>query len=403
VNVGHNHPALRAALGGFLDECRPALVGVTSAPAGELAERLCDLAPGRMRRAFFGSSGTEAVEAAVKLAVAATGRTRIVHARGGYHGRTLGSLAVTSAGQHRQPWEGLLFAAVEVPFGDVDALRDAVTGAAAFVVEPVQGEGGVVLPPPGYLAAAAALCRAAGALLVVDEVQTGLGRTGRLFACEWDGVEPDVVCLAKSLSGGIVPIGVTLSTEEAWDAAYGSVSRSVLQATTFGGGGLAAAAGLATLDVLEREGLVARAEQVGSKLRRDLADALSGSDVVADVRGVGLMNAIELRGRYDGAAAALAEDVLSRLPVHLRALVDLAPDDVRAAVAGAGRAVEGVLDDALGLGLVAALRRRHRIVAFATANHRNVVRLQPPLVLGDADASRFVEAAAAACAELGTI
>ena len=200
-----------------------------------------------------------------------------------------------------------------------------------------------------------------------------------------------------------MPIGVTLSTEEAWDAAYGSVSRSVLQATTFGGGGLAAAAGLATLDVLEREGLVARAEQVGSKLRRDLADALSGSDVVADVRGVGLMNAIELRGRYDGAAAALAEDVLSRLPVHLRALVDLAPDDVRAAVAGAGRAVEGVLDDALGLGLVAALRRRHRIVAFATANHRNVVRLQPPLVLGDADASRFVEAAAAACAELGTI
>ncbi|HEY0640465.1 MAG TPA: aminotransferase class III-fold pyridoxal phosphate-dependent enzyme [Pseudonocardiaceae bacterium] len=402
LNVGHNHPAVTAALRRFLDRGEPTFVQYTSVPVrtAELAERLAAIAPGRMERVFFSNSGTEAVEAALKLARAATGRTRLVYTDNSYHGKTLGALSVTGRVKHREPFGPLLPDCVPVPYGDLDALREAVRGAAAFIVEPVQGEGGVVLPPPGYLAAARRLCREAGAVFVVDEIQTGLGRTGALFACEHEGVEPDVLCLAKSLSGGLVPIGATLATAEVWDAGYGTTTRSVLHTSTFGGGNLASAVALATLDVLRDEELPARAAAVGGRLRAALTEALAPFPIVGEVRGVGLMNAIAFEGGYDGAVRAVADDLLTRLPGNLYQLADTLPDDVRGALRGAADAVEGALRDLLCMRFVGAMGRDHRMLAFVTANSNRVVRIQPPLVLDDDQADRFVTAAAAVCDSL---
>ncbi|MGW0827533.1 aminotransferase class III-fold pyridoxal phosphate-dependent enzyme [Streptomyces sp. NPDC002845] len=403
LNLGHNHPTVTRRLREFLDGGAPTFAQYVSMPerTAELAERLGDLAPGRPERVFFGNSGTEAVEAALKVARAATGRTRLVHADNSYHGKTLGALSVTGREQHRRPFGPLLPDTVGVPYGDLDALADVIEGAAAFIVEPVQGEGGVVLPPPGYLQAARELCRRAGAAFVLDEIQTGLGRTGRMFAAEHEeGLEPDVLCLAKSLSGGLIPIGATLCRADLWDAAYGSTDRALLHSSTFGGGNFAATAGLATLDVLAEEGLPEHAREVGEHLRSSLRKACAPYGFVKDIRGIGLMTAIEFDGDFSGAVSSLTDELLTRLPGDLRTLADWLPDDLRTALTRAGEAMESTLGDLMCLRFVGSLARDHRVLTFVTANRTRVMRIQPPLVLTFAEADRFVEGVAAVCAEL---
>ena len=402
LNLGHNPPGVVERLRGFLDSGSPTFVQYVSMPvhSAELAERLCDVAPGDLERVFFSNSGAESVEAALKLARAATGRTRLVYVENSYHGKTLGALSVTGRRSHRAGFGPLVGDCVAVPHGDLPALAAALDGAAAFIVEPVLGEGGVVLPPDGYLRGAQDLCRAAGAAFVVDEIQTGLGRTGAMFACEHWGLEPDILCLAKSLSGGLVPIGATLSRADLWDAAYGSANRAVLHSSTFGGGNFAAAAGLAALDEVERLDLPAHAALLGRELRDGLAAACAPYSFVREVRGIGMMNAIEFDTGLSGAFAAAAEDALTRLPGDLWQLADLLGDDTRGALAEAGRAVEENLGDLLTLRLVRALARDHRILTFVTANHTRVLRIQPPLVLEPHEADRFVAAVAEAAAGL---
>ncbi|OEJ28004.1 ornithine aminotransferase [Streptomyces agglomeratus] len=402
LNLGHNHPHVVAGLRDFLGRGAPTFAQYISMPvqAAELAERLSALAPGAPERVFFSNSGTEAVEAALKLARAATGRTRLVHADNSYHGKTMGALSVTGRDTHRAPFAPLLSDCVGVPYGDAEALAAVIDGAAAFIVEPVQGEGGVVLPPPGYLLEAQRLCRRAGAVFVLDEIQTGLGRTGAMFAAEHDGLRPDVLCLAKSLSGGLVPIAATLVGAGLWDDAYGSSDRALLHSSTFGGGNLAAAAGLATLDVLEAEKLPGRAADMGAYLRTALREVCAPYGFVRDVRGIGLMNALEFNGDFSGAAGAMADEVLTRLPGDLHSLVDWLPDDVRAAVARAGDALEASLGDLMCLRFAGRLARDHRILTFLTANRNRVLRLQPPLVLTTEQADRFVTAVGAVCHDL---
>ncbi len=399
LNLGHNHPAVSQRLGEFLKAQLPTFVQYVSLPThnAELSERLCALAPGQMSRVFLSSSGAEAVEAALKLARAATGRTRFVHVDNSFHGKTLGALSVTGRVSHRERFEPLLDS-VAVPFGDTDALAAALPGAAAFIVEPILGEGGVIEPPPGYLAAAQRLCRRAGAVFVVDEIQTGLGRTGRLFASE--GLEPDVLCLAKSLSGGLVPIGATLATAEVWDAAYGDAHRAALHTSTFGGGNLAAAAGLATLDVLADGSLVRHAAAVGDQLRSGLRQVAAQHSLVTEVRGRGLMNAVAFDADLGGALTALAEELLARLPHDAARLLQLLPEESMEALHTAGKAVESTLGDALCLSIVRKLARDHRILTFVTANSNRVLRLQPPLVLTSAEADRFLVAFDAVCGDL---
>jgi putrescine aminotransferase len=260
---------------------------------GRASRRLAELAPGDLQISFWCNSGTEAIEGAIKLARAATGRAKIVGTRDGYHGKTLGALSVSGRETFQTPFRPLLADAVLVPYGDGDALTAALRDAAAFVVEPVQGEGGVNVPPPGYLRAAREACDRAGALLIADEVQTGLGRCGYRFACNRDDVTPDVMTLAKGLSGGVVPVGAFIARPDVWQRAFGHAP--LLHTSTFGGSEIACAAALAAMEVLEEDGLAQAARARGEQLLRGaVAIAAEFPAVVREARGLGLLVGVEL-------------------------------------------------------------------------------------------------------------
>jgi putrescine aminotransferase len=307
--LGHTHPRVTAAVREQLDVM--ALSGKTMFEplVGRLARALAGIAPGDCSISFFANSGTEAVEGALKLARAATKRARIVATSNAYHGKTMGALAASGRDAYKAPFGPLLADVVHVPYGDVAALADALHDAAAFIVEPVQGEGGVVVPPAGYLRAARELCDADGALLIADEVQTGLGRCGYTFACERDGVAPDVLVLAKGLSGGVMPIGAYVARPAAWNAAYANAP--LAHTSTFGGSPLACAAALAALDVLRDDDLVARSRALGERLLAGAgAIATEYPSVVRATRGLGLLVGVELQN--EGYGGTIIPEMLKR-------------------------------------------------------------------------------------------
>lgn len=297
-NVGHNHPYIVAALKSEIDASGPLMLQ-SHAPelAGKLAARLLKLAKGKLSKVYFGSSGSEGIEAAIKFARAATGRRAILSAKGSFHGLTAGALSLMTDSFWRERFDPLLQDTTAVAFGDVPELQAQLSSKrfAAFIVEPIQSEAGVVLPPDGYLRAAEQTCRKTGTLFVLDEVQTGMFRTGPFLAAHHYGVEPDMVILAKALSGGFVPVSATLMTEAIYEKVYSSLRRAIVHTSTFSENGLAMCAGLATLDVLEGEFLSARATQIGELLREQLRDALSPFDMVSEVRGLGLLSGIEFQ------------------------------------------------------------------------------------------------------------
>jgi putrescine aminotransferase len=297
--LGHSHPRVVAAVRAQLGEMSLSNKTMFDPLAGRLARALAELAPGDLEISFFANSGAEAVEGALKLARAATQRTKIVATYDAYHGKTFGALAASGTASYKAPFGPLLADVHHVPFGDADALEAALVDAAAFIVEPVQAEGGVIVPPPGYLARARELCTAAGALLIADEVQTGLGRCGLLFACDRDGVVPDVLVLAKGLSGGVMPIGAYVTRPAIWNAAYAKTP--LIHTSTFGGGPLACAAALEALAVLRDEDLVENARVQGERLLAGArAIAREYPSVLRDVRGFGLLVGVELRSEGYG-------------------------------------------------------------------------------------------------------
>jgi acetylornithine aminotransferase len=328
--LGHGHPALVEAVTGQLQTLGHVSNFFASPPQIELAERLAGLL-GAPTRTFFTNSGTEANEAALKL-TRRTGRTHLVAAEGSFHGRTMGALALTAKAAYREPFEPLPGDVTFVPYGDERALAAAVTDrTAAVVLEPLQGEAGVLVPPAGYLAAARRITRDHGALLWLDEVQTGVGRTGRWFAAAGDpDVAPDVVTLAKGLAGGF-PIGACLAVGTA-----GALLQPGNHGTTFGGNPVACAAALAVLRVVEEEGLLDRVSVLGEKLR----DGLAADSRVTEVRGEGLLIGLDLSA------------------------------DVSAEVGAAGLAAGFILNN-------------------PTPGR---IRLAPPLILPDEDAERFLQA-----------
>jgi ornithine--oxo-acid transaminase len=295
-NTGHNHPAIVEALKDELDRCGPAMLQ-TDVPelAGELARRLCALAGGGLRKAYFCSSGSEGVEAAIKFSRAATGRAGLLYAEGGFHGLTCGALSLMSDPFWRNGFGPMLPGTEAVPFGDLTALEEklATRRFAGYITEPVQSEAGIRIPPADYFPAVERLCRRYETMLVLDEVQTGMFRTGPFLAAQHFGARPDMVILAKALSGGLIPSGAVLMTDEIYDAVYSSLRRAIVHTSTFSENGLAMRAGLATLEVLEREGLGQRATEVGAELRRQLSEQLAPFEMVKDVRGVGLLCGIE--------------------------------------------------------------------------------------------------------------
>jgi ornithine--oxo-acid transaminase len=295
-NAGHNHPYIVNAIKDELDKSGPAMLqSHVPALAGELAERLCRLAGGGLKKVYFGSSGSEGVEAAIKFARATTGRSEIVYANNSFHGLTAGALSLMNDDFWREGFGPLLQDTIGVPFGDIAALEKALAGGrcAAFIVEPVQAEAGIRVPSKEYLQAAEQLCRARGTLFVLDEVQTGVYRTGTFLASHQYGVQPDMVVLAKALSGGLMPVSAVLMTDKIYRSVYSSLRRAIVHTSTFSENSLSMRAGLATLDVLEREKLGLRTTELGEKFREKLQRALEPFEIVKEVRGLGLLSGIE--------------------------------------------------------------------------------------------------------------
>lgn len=297
--LGHAHPAVVEAVSRQIATLGHVSNLFVAEPPVALAELLLALA-GRSGRVFFANSGAEANETAFKLS-RLTGRTRVVATAGGFHGRTMGALALTGQPAKADPFHPLPGEVSHVPYGDVDALAAEVTDETAMVIlEPVQGENGVVVPPPGYLAAARRITAEQGALLVLDEVQTGVGRTGHWFAHQADGIEPDVITLAKGLGGGM-PIGACLAFGRAAE-----LLRPGAHGTTFGGNPVSCAAALAVISTIANEGLLDHVKRVGERIRHGV-EALD-HPLVAEVRGAGLLLGIVLRGPAAAATAGVLRD-----------------------------------------------------------------------------------------------
>ena len=354
--LGRNHPTVIDALEQVLRAQLAGLVQLdVSLLAGLLAERLLRQMPW-LDRLFFCSSGAEAVEAAIKFARAATGRPKIVYCEHAFHGLTNGALSLCGDVTFRERFEPLLPDCVAVPFNDLEALDEvlATEEVAAFFVEPIQGRG-VNLPTHDYLPEAARLCRRHGALFVADEIQTGLGRTGRFLASEHWGVEPDMVLLAKALSGGFVPVGAVAMQRGTFDKVFDRMDRAVVHGSTFSKNDLAMAAGLATLTVLEEERLIERADALGQRLIAGLGARLGGHQFVRDVRGKGMMIAIEFgppRSVRLNAAYTLMEQASKGLFCQL---------------------------------VLMPLFEHHRILTQVAGHGLPVIKLLPPLVLAEKD------------------
>ncbi|MBI5707792.1 MAG: aspartate aminotransferase family protein [Armatimonadetes bacterium] len=290
--LGHRHPRVIQAVKDQLDEMPLSGKAFFNKNQADLAERLAAIAPEGLQYTFFSNSGTEAVEAALKFAKCATGRSKIVSTIGSYHGKTIGALSTTGREKYRKPFEPLMPGVVHVPYGDLEAAKREIPGAAAVIIETIQGEGGIIEAPEGYISGLRAACDLAGALLIADEVQTGLGRTGKTFGVDWEGVQPDIMTLAKALGGGVMPIGATMGTPAVWEAVFGQ--NPLLHTSTFGGNGLACAAGLAAIEVIRDENLVERSLTMGAKLKSGLEEVQAKhSELVCGVRGKGLMLGVE--------------------------------------------------------------------------------------------------------------
>ncbi len=294
-SLGHRHPKVVEAVKNQLDNMGLSGKAFFSKNGADLAEKLAQITPDGLEFSFFSNSGAEAVECALKFAKGFTGRVGIVSTNDSFHGKTLGALSTMGREKYRTKYEPLIPGVVFAPFGDGEAAAKLITDqTACMIVEPIQGEAGIVVPPDGYLRTLRAACDRVGALLIFDEVQTGLGRTGLMFGCEHDGVSPDMMTLAKSLGGGIMPIGATVGRKEIWDEIYRT--NPISHSSTFGGSPIACAAGLAAIETIESEGLVERSRTMGTQFKSALqAVAARHSDHVAEVRGRGLMIGVEFR------------------------------------------------------------------------------------------------------------
>jgi ornithine--oxo-acid transaminase len=365
-NAGHNHPRIVSALQAELARFGPAMLQ-SHVPelAGELAARLCERSGGRLQKCFFFNSGSEGIEAVIKFARACTGRSGIVYASGAFHGLTCGALSMMAEHSFwRRGFGPLLASMEEVEFGDLEALerRLATRAIAAVVLEPVQGEAGIRIPGEGYLPGVQALCRKYGTLFVLDEVQTGLGRTGKFLAAHHYGVEPDMAVLAKALSGGLIPVGAVLMSDKVYNSVYDSLKRAIIHTSTYSENGLAMRAGLATLQVLEDEGLARQAERLGHYIRERLRARLASYEMVKEVRGVGLMSGIEFA----------------------------APQQLRLRIAF--EAFKKIHAGMFGQMIVMRLFRDKNILTQICGNNFMVLKVAPPLVVNEQQCDEFVAA-----------
>jgi ornithine--oxo-acid transaminase len=370
--LGRCHPGIEQALRDAMECELPNLVQMECSPlSGLLAEALVGRMPNDGYRCFFTNSGSESVETVMKYARCSTRRSRILFADHAFHGLTMGALSLNGAREFRDRFGTLLPGCQSVPFGDLDSLqRELAAGdVAAFVVEPIQGKG-VYVAPEGYLRTASELCHRYGALLAIDEVQTGLGRTGTFFAFEqWD-VVPDLVTVAKALSGGYVPVGAVIATSDVVERVFDKLDRAVVHSSTFGQNVLAMTAGLATLHTLDAESIVERASTIGASLISGLEGVAKRHELVHEVRGRGLMIGIEFsrpRSMRLRAQWTLLESMRTGLFTQM---------------------------------VIVPLFRDHGILSQVAGDHQNVLKILPPLITTEAQADEFVDALDAVLGEL---
>ncbi|MDP3275528.1 MAG: aspartate aminotransferase family protein [Deltaproteobacteria bacterium] len=365
ANLGHNPPALLDAIREHLEQQLPGMIHVGPSPsAANLAHAIASEIGGDLQVSLFALSGAEAVDSALKLARAATGRRGFLSVEGGYHGLDLGVLSIMGSERMRAPFEPLLPACERVAFGDVKTLERALATErfAAFVVEPVLGEGGAVIAPSGYLAQARALCTRHNTVMIVDEVQTGMGRTGVMFASASKNAAPDVLVLGKALGGGIVPVSVAVTTRALHERAYGSMDRFDLHGSTYAGYALGAAVAMATLACTKAPEILQNARARGRQLVEGLRARVGSHPMVRSVRGEGLLVALEL--------GATERSLMGRL---------------------AGFAVDAVAEKILGQWLAVCLLEAG-IIAQPASQRWNVLKLTPPLTITEPECAQIIEA-----------
>lgn len=363
-NLGRYHPTIVRAIQETLELRPPTLVQMdTPLLAGMLAEQIVKMAPKNIEKVYFCNSGAEAVETAIKFARCFTGREKIIYFEHAFHGLTCGALSLNGGREFREGFGILLPNCVAVPLNDVDALkRELADGtAAAFIFEPIQGKG-VFLPAAGFLKEAERLCRERGTLLIADEIQTGLGRTGRMFAFEHDDVTPDMILIAKSLAGGLVPCGAALMSKAICESVFDRMERCVVHSSTFKQNALAMAAGLAALHVLQDENLIANAALMGDRLMRAIKDLIPRYEFLHEVRGRGLLIGLEF-GKPRSVTLKMAWGLLHKVNQGLFSQLILVP-----------------------------LMERHRILTQVAGHNLDVIKLLPPLVIDAEICDTFVAA-----------
>lgn len=374
-NLGRGHPAIKQAMIEFLSLDRPSLVKMDCPLlAGLLAEALVKRMPPGLEAVFFANSGADAVDTAIKFARYATRRPRVVYLDHAFHGLTLGTLSINGGEAFKKGFEPLMPGTVKVEMNDLESLeRELRRGdVAAFIAEPIQGKG-VYIPDDNYLPEAQRLCRKYGTQFICDEVQVGLGRAGKFLCCEHWNLEPDMVTLAKSLGGGYVPVSAVIMRRQVYDHVFGSLKRAQVHSTTFGQNDMGMAAGLATLHVMDEEKIVERSATVGANLLSRLAALKDRHEMIADVRGRGLMIGIEFR------------------PPRNLAL--------KAAWTALEAAEKGLFTQLV----VMALMRDHRILTQVGGPGVNIIKLLPPLTIGDEEVERIVSAFDAVMDETGNL
>ena len=344
LNLGHNPQKIYEAMTKVQhmpNILQASINGITAA----LGKNLAIICPGELQYTFFSNSGAEAVECALKMARAATGKSKIIFCENSFHGKTMGALSVTGREKYRSLFKPLLADVEAVPYDDVQSLEAVLRlgDAAAFIMEPIQGEGGIIVPQDGYLREVRQLCSRYGTLMIADEVQTGLGRTGRMFACEHEDVEPDIMCMAKSLGGGIVSIGATIASRAVWKKAFGTTEKCLLHTSTFGGNTLAAAAGIAVIEEITSLNLVKEAEEKGEYMLSCLNKLQNQYPMIKDVRGKGLMIGLEFQDK--------------------------------------GKILQRLSTEYLGSLIAGELLNNHRVITAYTLNNPNVIRMEPPLIV----------------------
>jgi ornithine--oxo-acid transaminase len=360
-NLGRYHPVIVQTMKDML-ELKDANLVQFDCPhlLGELAKALVQKVP-HLERVYFTSTGAETVETAIKFARAHTKRERILFFNHAFHGLTTGALSVNGNKEFREGFGDLLAQCDPIPFDDLDAVEKAVRkkNVAALIFEPIQGKG-VYIPSPGFLRGVQEICHKYGTLLIADEVQTGMGRTGKFLACEHDGIQPDLVLLSKSLSGGLVPTGAVLSSSEIFKSVFSRMDRCVVHSSSFGKNSLSAAMGLATLWVIENENILAKAERVGKKLVSGLTALKSKFEMLGEIRGRGAMIGIEFQ----------------------------APKNLQLKMGWS--LLHGLSKDLFPQLIVVPLMRDFRILTQTSGHHQDIVKILPPLICSDEDLDYFL-------------